>query len=120
MVAVGVGGADAVDVMAGIPWELQAPKIIGVKLIGKLHDWTSPKDVILKVADLLTGAPPAPPCASSARALIAYFSEGWHWRDRGVLWAGPGEHLVHGNGHHLQHGRRNWRDYVHFPVQRAH
>lgn len=54
-VAIGVGGADAVDAMAGIPWELKAPKIIGVKLTGKLHDWTSPKDVILKVADILTG-----------------------------------------------------------------
>jgi len=54
MIAVGVGGADAVDVMAGLPWELKAPKVIGVKLTGKLHEWTSPKDVILKVAGILT------------------------------------------------------------------
>jgi aconitate hydratase len=54
MVAIGVGGADAVDVMADIPWELKCPKVIGVKLHGKLHDWTSPKDVILKVAGILT------------------------------------------------------------------
>jgi len=54
MIAVGVGGADVVDVMANIPWELKAPKIIGVKLTGKLSGWTSPKDVILKVAELLT------------------------------------------------------------------
>lgn len=54
MVAVGVGGADAVDVMADIPWELKAPKYIGVKLTGKLNGWTSPKDVILKLAGILT------------------------------------------------------------------
>jgi aconitate hydratase len=54
MVAIGVGGADAVDVMAGMPWELKFPKIIGVKLTGKLSGWTSPKDVILKVAGVLT------------------------------------------------------------------
>ncbi|KAA8496850.1 Aconitate hydratase, mitochondrial [Porphyridium purpureum] len=54
MVAIGVGGADAVDVMAGLAWELKAPKVIGVKLTGKLNEWTSPKDVILKVAGILT------------------------------------------------------------------
>lgn len=54
LLAIGVGGADAVDVMAGMPWELKAPKVIGVKLTGKLSGWTSPKDVILKVAGLLT------------------------------------------------------------------
>ncbi|XP_018580347.1 probable aconitate hydratase, mitochondrial [Anoplophora glabripennis] len=51
---IGVGGADAVDVMASIPWELKCPKVIGVKLTGKLSGWTSPKDIILKVADILT------------------------------------------------------------------
>jgi aconitate hydratase len=51
---IGVGGADAVDVMADIPWELKCPKVIGVKLRGKLSGWTSPKDVILKVAGILT------------------------------------------------------------------
>lgn len=54
MVAVGVGGADAVDVMAGLAWELKAPKYIGVRLTGTLSGWTSPKDVILKLAGLLT------------------------------------------------------------------
>lgn len=54
MIACGVGGADAVDVMAGIPWELKCPKVIGVNLTGKLNGWTSPKDVILKVAGILT------------------------------------------------------------------
>ena len=51
---IGVGGADAVDVMADIPWELKCPKVIGVKLRGQLSGWTSPKDVILKVAGILT------------------------------------------------------------------
>jgi len=54
MCAIGVGGADVVDVMAGLPWELKAPKVIGVKLTGEMSGWTSPKDVILKVADMLT------------------------------------------------------------------
>ncbi|GMF79530.1 unnamed protein product [Aspergillus oryzae] len=54
MAAIGVGGADAVDVMAGLPWELKAPKVIGVKLTGELSGWTTPKDIILKVAGLLT------------------------------------------------------------------
>ncbi|KAG5985315.1 hypothetical protein E4U55_006795 [Claviceps digitariae] len=54
MCAIGVGGADAVDVMANLPWELKAPKVIGVKLTGQLSGWTTPKDIILKVADILT------------------------------------------------------------------
>ena len=54
MLAIGVGGADAVDVMADMPWELKFPKLIGVKLTGKLNGWTAPKDVILKVAGILT------------------------------------------------------------------
>lgn len=54
MVAIGVGGADAVDVMADLPWELKCPKVIGVKLTGEMSGWTSPKDVILKVAGILT------------------------------------------------------------------
>jgi len=54
MVAIGVGGADAVDVMAGMPWELKFPKLIGVKLTGRMNGWTSAKDVILKVAVILT------------------------------------------------------------------
>ncbi|KAK4520259.1 Protein phosphatase 2C 2 [Mucor velutinosus] len=69
MVAIGVGGADAVDVMAGIPWELKCPKVIGVKLHGKLHGWTSPKDVILKVAGILT-------VKGGTGAIVEYFGEG--------------------------------------------
>lgn len=54
MIAIGVGGADAVDVMTGMEWELKMPKLIGVKLTGKLNGWASPKDVILKLAGILT------------------------------------------------------------------
>jgi aconitate hydratase len=69
MAAIGVGGADAVDVMAGMPWELKAPKVIGVKLTGKLNDWTSPKDVILKVAGILT-------VKGGTGAIVEYFGPG--------------------------------------------
>lgn len=69
MVAIGVGGADAVDVMAGMPWELKMPKIIGVKLTGKLNGWVSPKDVILKVAGILT-------VKGGTGAIVEYFGEG--------------------------------------------
>ncbi|TXK48712.1 aconitate hydratase [Pontibacter qinzhouensis] len=69
MVAIGVGGADAVDVMAGMAWELKFPKVIGVKLTGKLSGWTSPKDVILKVAGILT-------VKGGTGAIVEYFGEG--------------------------------------------
>ena len=69
MVAIGVGGADAVDVMAGMAWELKFPKLIGVKLTGKLNGWTAPKDVILKVADILT-------VKGGTGAIVEYFGEG--------------------------------------------
>lgn len=69
MVAIGVGGADAVDVMAGLPWELKCPKVIGVKLTGKMSGWTSPKDVILKVADILT-------VKGGTGAIVEYFGPG--------------------------------------------
>ena len=69
MVAIGVGGADAVDVMAGIPWELKWPKLIGIKLTGKLNGWTAPKDVILKVAGILT-------VKGGTDAIVEYFGEG--------------------------------------------
>ena len=69
MVAIGVGGADAVDVMAGMPWELKFPKLIGVKLTGKMNGWTSPKDVILKVAGILT-------VKGGTGCIVEYFGEG--------------------------------------------
>ncbi|HOS49590.1 MAG TPA: aconitate hydratase, partial [Bacteroidia bacterium] len=69
MVAIGVGGADACDVMAGLPWELKWPKLIGVKLTGKLSGWAAPKDVILKVAGILT-------VKGGTGAIVEYFGEG--------------------------------------------
>jgi len=69
MIAIGVGGADAVDVMAGMPWELKQPKVIGVKLTGKLGGWTSAKDVILKVAGILT-------VKGGTGAIVEYFGPG--------------------------------------------
>ena len=69
MIAIGVGGADAVDVMAGMPWELKFPKLIGVKLTGKISGWTSAKDVILKVAGILTAK-------GGTGAIVEYFGDG--------------------------------------------
>jgi aconitate hydratase len=69
MIAIGVGGADAVDVMAGMAWELKMPKLIGIKLTGKLNGWTAPKDIILKVAGILT-------VKGGTGAIIEYFGEG--------------------------------------------
>src|SRR6195256_885119 len=69
MIAIGVGGADACDVMAGLPWELKFPKLIGVKLTGKLSGWTAAKDVILKVAGILT-------VKGGTDAILEYFGDG--------------------------------------------
>ncbi len=69
MVAIGVGGADAVDVMAGMPWELRWPGLIGIKLTGELNGWTSPKDVILKIAGILT-------VKGGTGCIVEYFGEG--------------------------------------------
>ena len=69
MVAIGVGGADAVDVMAGMPWELKFPKLIGIKLTGELNGWTSAKDVILKVAGILT-------VKGGTGCIVEYFGDG--------------------------------------------
>lgn len=69
MIAVGVGGADAADVMSGMPWELKMPRLIGVKLIGSLQGWASPKDIILKLAGILT-------VKGGTNAIIEYFGPG--------------------------------------------
>jgi aconitate hydratase len=69
MIAIGVGGADAVDVMAGLAWELKMPKLIGIKLIGRMNGWTSAKDIILKVAGILT-------VKGGTGAIVEYFGEG--------------------------------------------
>jgi aconitate hydratase len=69
MIAIGVGGADAVDVMVGMPWELKMPRIIGVKLSGRLNGWASPKDIILKLAGILT-------VKGATNAILEYFGDG--------------------------------------------
>ena len=93
MVAIGVGGADAVDVMTGFPWNVRWPKVIGVKLTGTLSGWSPPKDVILEVARQLT-------VKGGTGAIVEYF--------------GPGadSHLGHRQGHDLQHGRRDRRHHL--------
>ena len=85
MIAIGVGGADAVDVMAGMPWELKWPKLIGVKLTGKMNGWTSAKDVILKLAGILT-------VKGGTGAIVEYFGEGTNSflqqvKEQFVIWA---------------------------------
>ena len=69
MIAIGVGGADAVDVMVGMPWELKFPKLIGVNLKGKLNGWASSKDIILKLAGLLT-------VKGGTGCIVEYFGDG--------------------------------------------
>jgi len=69
MIAIGVGGADAVDVMAGMPWELKMPRLIGVRLTGRLSGWTAPKDIILKLAGILTAK-------GGTNAIVEYFGSG--------------------------------------------
>ena len=96
MVAIGVGGADAVDVMAGMAWELKFPKLIGVRLIGKLNGWTSAKDVILKVADILT-------VKGGTGCIVEYFGEG----AINMSCTGKGGSpfaFLYREGNHLQHG----------------
>ena len=100
---IGVGGADAVDVMADIPWELKCPRVIGVKLTGELSGWTSPKDVILKLAGILT-------VKGGTMSIIEYFGPGVD----SISCTGTSivPHSIFYNsrfaryGNHLQHGRR--------------
>ena len=101
MVAIGVGGADAVDVMTGFPFNVRWPKVIGVRLTGPLSGWSSPKDVILEVARMLT-------VAGGTGAIVEYF--------------GPGAdtHLRHRQGDHLQHGRRDRRHLLDLPLRPEH
>ena len=101
MVAIGVGGADAVDVMAGWPFNTRVPKLIGVRLTGQLSGWAAAKDVILKVAGILT-------VKGGTGAIVEYF--------------GPGTRvdLRHRQGDDLQHGRGDRRDLLAVPVRRAH
>jgi aconitate hydratase len=101
MVAIGVGGADAVDVMTGFPFNVRWPKVIGVKLTGTLSGWSSPKDVILE-------GRPHP------------HRQGRHRRHRRVLRPRRRLDLGHRQGHHLQHGRRDRRHHLAVPVRRQH
>ncbi len=101
MVAIGVGGGDAIDVMTGQPFNLRWPKLIGVHLTGSLSGWSSPKDVILKVADAPHG-------------------DGRHRRHRRVLRSRRRHHQRHRQGHDLQHGGRDRRHHLAVPVRRQH
>ena len=100
MVAIGVGGADAVDVMTGFPFNVRWPKVIGVKLTGTLSGWSSPKDVILEVARVLT-------VEGGTGAIVEYF--------------GPGADSISATGkaHDLQHGRRDRRHHVAVRLRRT-
>lgn len=115
MCAIGVGGADAVDVMANLPWELKAPKVIGVRLTGEMSGWTAPK-----------GITPRQITIKSTNCLIRYHSQGcWHldserWNRSycRVSWPRGQFPLFYWHGHNLQHGSRDWCNYVPVPVQR--
>ncbi len=116
---IGVGGADAVDVMADIPWELKCPKVIGVKLFGELSGWTSPKDVILKLAGILT-------VKGGTMSIIKHFGPGVD----GISWTGmsfrntktkvePRTSLLSGMGtERSQHRRLAWRHHQRVYLQR--
>ena len=96
MIAIGVGGADAVDVMSGLPWELTAPQVLGVRLHGELSGWTSPKDIINKVAGILT-------VKGGTGSIIEYF--------------GPGTQIFgYWDGNCLQHGCRDRGYHFRLPV----
>ena len=97
MIAIGVGGLDAAEVMAGLPWELLYPKRIGVHLTGSLKGWTAPKDVILYVASRLT-------VSGGTNAIIEYF--------------GPGAESIqlYRKSHHHKYGCRNWCDLFNFSI----
>lgn len=113
-----MGGADAVDVMANIPWELKAPKVLGVKLTGALSGWTAPKDVILKLAGILT-------VKGGTGYIVEYFGPGLDSIScTGICFLSSCrfclEILTHStgrHGHHLQYGCRDWSHYFIVPFQ---
>ena len=114
---IGVGGADAVDVMADIPWELKCPKVIGVKLTGELSGWTSPKDVILKLAGILT-------VKGGTMSIIEYFGPGVDsisctGERQNVNWSSfLINTILTRYGNYLQHGRRVGSHHQRVPLQR--
>ncbi len=99
MIAIGVGGADAVDVMTGFPWNVRWPKLIGVHLTGQLNGWSAPKDVILKVAEILT-------VKGGTGAIVEYFG------------SGANSLSATGQGNDLQHGGRDRRHDLGVPLRR--
>lgn len=113
MAAIGVGGADAVDVMAGLPWELKAPKVIGVKLTGKLSGWTAPKGMSRWNSRVNRGYQFLNLQEHFADSSYRHHSQGrwyphrqgWNWCYRRVPRPRNGEPVLHRHGYHLQHGR---------------
>ena len=118
MVAVGVGGADAVDVMANLPWEVKAPKIIGVRLTGEMSGWTAPKGehnlpFAVRVVTLTW-----PRYYSQGRRHLD--RQGRHWRNHRIPRSRHKGTQLHRYGHDLQHGCRNRCDHFALPIQRPH
>jgi len=114
MAAIGVGGADAVDVMANLPWELKAPKVIGVKLTGQLSGWTAPKGISVYkfLLETLLNI-----CRYHPESCRHSYCQRRHWRYRRVPRSRHRHAVVHGYGDYLQHGCRNWRNHVPVPLQ---
>lgn len=104
-IAIGVGGADAVDALVDAPWELKAPKILGVRLEGELNGWASPKDVILSLAGQLTVRVCILPQPIHAGLLPGTDAQsGWHWIHHRILRTWRPVSQLHRNGHDLQYG----------------
>jgi aconitate hydratase len=104
MAAIGVGGADAVDVMAGLPWELKAPKVIGVKLTGKLSGWTAPKGMYLKYWFSKRGNHANIVYRHHPQGRWYPYRQGWNWCYRRIPRTRYREPVLHWYGYHLQHG----------------
>jgi aconitate hydratase len=116
MAAIGVGGADAVDVMAGLPWELKAPKVIGVKLTGQLSGWTSPKGTSQETGRNIAETISAYKAQDEEQAANSSdrhhpqgrwypHRQGWNWCHCRIPRTRNRDPVLHGHGHHLQHGR---------------
>ena len=118
MCAIGVGGADAVDVMANLPWEVKAPNIIGVKLTGELSGWTSPKGK----RDILEQTNQAHLTVLRHHPQGCWYPDcqGRYRSHCGILRPWCQFALFYWDGYHLQYGRRNWSYYIRIPIQRQH
>lgn len=112
-IAIGVGGADAVDALVDAPWELKAPKILGVRLEGELSGWASPKDIIMYLAGQLTVRVSSCMC----RGLhILTASTGRNWLHNRIPRAGRTHTQLHWHGYRLQHGGRGWGNNINIPL----